>query len=157
MKQHAVVAGLALLLGGAPIAALCAGSPAAGISFVSGGVGETEQQQFLARQNEYNLKLVFTLNEGNYVADVGVSVRDRAGKTVIDDVAGGPFFLAKLPSGRYSIAATYDGRTVTREVRVADGHLRTEYLRWPNNPETDFLLPRDSNVESTPVAKGRKG
>jgi hypothetical protein len=139
VKKHAVIAGLALFLGGAPFAALCAGSPAGGISFVSGGIGETEQQQLLARQNEYNLKLVFTLTEGNYVADVGVTVKDGAGKTVIEDVAGGPFFLAKLPAGRYSVAAMYDGKTVTRKVEVGGG-LHTENFRWAADPRVDFAL-----------------
>jgi hypothetical protein len=28
--------------------------------FVSGGIGETEQQQLIARESDFNLKLVFT-------------------------------------------------------------------------------------------------
>jgi hypothetical protein len=137
VKKHAIAAGLALLLGGASLGA--AGAPAAGVAFVSGGIGETEQQQLLAHQNDYNLKLVFTLTEGNYLADVGVAVKDKSGKTVIENVADGPFFLARLPAGQYSVAATYEGKTVARKVSVGSG-LHTEQFRWAADPRVDFAL-----------------
>lgn len=142
MTRQMLIAGLALFLGAVQTPAFSAGaaSPAAtgAIPHVSGGIGEGEQQQLLARQREYNLKLVFTLNEGNYIADVNVAVKDKSGKTVLEDIAGGPFFLAKLPAGQYSVAATYDGKTVTRKVSVGGG-LHTEQFRWAANPQVDFV------------------
>jgi hypothetical protein len=142
MMRQMLIAGLALFLGTVQAPAFSAGaaSPAAAgtIPHVSGGIGEGEQQQLLARQRDYNLKLVFTLNEGNYIADVNVAVKDKSGKTVLEDVAGGPFFLAKLPAGQYSVAATYDGKTVTRKVSVGSG-LQTEQFRWAANPQSDFV------------------
>ena len=142
MTRHTIIAGLALCLGVAQIPAFSAGSesPAAtgSIPHVSGGIGEGEQQQLLARQRDYNLKLVFTLNEGNYIADVNVAVKDKAGKTVLEDVSGGPFFLAKLPAGQYSVIATYDGKAVTRKVSVGGG-LHTEQFRWAANPQVDYV------------------
>ena len=113
-----------------------------GIEYLSGGVGMNAQDAINARARDFNLKLVFTLNEGNYVADVGVALKDARGRTVVEDTAEGPFFLAKLPAGQYTVAATYEGRTVTRKLQVGKG-LRTEYLRWPSNPETDNPLPRE--------------
>ena len=113
-----------------------------GIEYLSGGVGIDAQDRINERAKEFNLKLVFTLTEGNYVADVGVALKDARGRTVVEDTADGPFFLAKLPAGQYTVAATYEGRTVTRKLQVGKG-LRTEYLRWPSNPETDNPLPRE--------------
>src|SRR5690349_11559348 len=140
--RHLLIAGLALFLGSMQGPAFSAGaaSPAAtgSIPHVSGGIGEGEQQQLLSRQSDYNLKLVFTLNEGNYIADVNVAVKDKAGKTVLEDVSGGPFFLAKLPAGQYSVVATYDGKAVTRKVSVGSG-LHTEQFRWAANPQVDFV------------------
>jgi len=133
MIRHAVIAGLAGLLSGATGVALGATE----IAHVSGGIGVAEQQQLDARKSEFNLKLVFTLNEGNYVAGVDVAVKDGKGATVVQDVADGPFFMARLPSGQYSVVATYEGKTVTRKVQVGAKGLRTEYLRWPSNPQTD--------------------
>jgi hypothetical protein len=110
------------------------------VRFVSGGVGEDSEEHLKAQEKEFNLKLVFTLVEGNYAADVGVKIADAAGKTVIEHVADGPFFMAKLPAGAYTVTASYSGKAQTRKVKVGD-RLRTEYLRWPSNPQTDFMLP----------------
>ena len=36
---------------------------------------------------EHNVKMVFALNTGNYLADVAVTVKDADGRTVIDGVS----------------------------------------------------------------------
>ena len=113
----------------------------AGIAFISGGIDEAAQARLLAREKEFNLKLVFTLVEGNYVSDVGVEVKDASGRTVISHVTEGPFFLARLPAGTYSLTAAYGGQSQARKVTVVAGHLRTEYLRWKSNPQADTVLP----------------
>jgi len=111
------------------------------IEYVTGGVGSDEMQQLTAREKEFNLKLVFTLVEGNYVSDVDVAVQDASGKSLLAVSARGPIVLAKLPRGSYVIQASYEGKTQTRKVTVGE-RLRTEYLRWPSNPETDFPGPK---------------
>lgn len=114
--------------------------------WLSGGIGVDEMQRFNARAAEYNLKLVFTLKEGNYVSDVAVIVKDKAGSIVLAFTAPGPLALAKLPRGPYTVEATYEGRTQVRKVDVRE-RLRTEYLRWPSNPETDFPGPKATERE----------
>lgn len=109
-----------------------------GVAFISGGIGIDAQEQLKAREKEFNLKLVFTLTEGNYVSDVSVTIRNAAGKTMVEHVADGPFLMAKLPAGAYSVTAAYEGKTQTRKVAVGEGRLRTEHIRWPGNPQTDF-------------------
>jgi hypothetical protein len=109
---------------------------------VSGGIGVAEQVELAAREKEFNLKLVFTLVEGNYLADVGVTVVDSGGHKVIEHVSPGPLFMARLPAGHYRVTATFDGKSVTREVDVAAGRLRTEYLRWPSDPSRDLPVSR---------------
>src|SRR5262245_56608191 len=91
---------------------------------------------------DFNLKLVFTLSEGNFLAGVPVRITDSRGRVVVEDVAEGPFFMAKLPAGSYTVTASKDGSTQTRKVQVGSG-LRTEYLRWPANPSIDNPLPRE--------------
>lgn len=111
------------------------------VSFVSGGVGVDSEERLKAREKEFNLKLVFTLVEGNYLADISVAVKDAAGKTLVEHVADGPFFMAKLPAGAYSLTLGNNGQTQTRKVSVRADRLRTEYFRWSSNPQTDFPLP----------------
>jgi len=115
-----------------------------GIIYVSGGVGKDEAAKLLALQTSFNLKLLFTLVEGNYLADVGVVISDAASKKVIEHTAEGPFFMANLPAGPYTVAATHEGRTVTRKVQVGGKGLRTEHLRWPSNPAKDVALSRST-------------
>ncbi|MEK6593506.1 MAG: hypothetical protein AABZ67_10515 [Pseudomonadota bacterium] len=114
-----------------------------GVSFVSGGIGVDSEERLKAREKEFNLKLVFTLVEGNYLSDVGVSIKNAGGKTLVEHVADGPFFLAKLPAGTYTVATSYEGKNQIRKVSVGAG-LKTEYFRWASNPQTDYVLPRES-------------
>ena len=53
------------------------------------------------------------------------AVRDRAGHVVATGHSGGPIILASLPSGHYSVRATYDGNTITRSVNVRSSRLRS--------------------------------
>ncbi|MBI4204473.1 MAG: T9SS type A sorting domain-containing protein [Betaproteobacteria bacterium] len=114
-----------------------------GVSYVSGGIGEDSEAQLKAREKEFNLKLVFTLVEGNYLADVNVAIKDAGGKTLVEHTAQGPFLLAKLPGGTYAVSATYEGKTQSRKVRIGE-RMHTEYFRWAANPQTDFSVPRES-------------
>lgn len=150
MKQIAIAAWLLLLLAG-PVA------NAADVPHVSGGIGEDEQKSLQAREGEFNLKLVFTLLEGNYLADVSVTVTDAANRKIIEHRATGPFFMAKLPAGQYRIEASHEGKTVARKVSVGARGLRTEYLRWASNPATDFPLPREQAGKSGTAASATGG
>lgn len=118
-----------------------------GVSFTSGGVGVDSQERLSARQKEFNLKLVFTLVEGNYVADVNVVVKNAAGKTLVEHVAEGPIFIARLPAGTYTLGLAYDGQQQARKVKVAAAGLRTDYIRWKSDPNADFVLPPESYKE----------
>ncbi len=128
---------IALQLG---LVAPATGEPAG--LYESGGIGVDEIERLTGRENGFNLKLVFTLAQGNYVSDVAVVVKDAAGKRVLVTVARGPVLLAKLPRAAYVVDATYEGRTRSRRIDVG-GPLRTEYLRWPSNPGTDTVLAPD--------------
>ena len=103
---------------------------AGGVSYVSGGVGTDSIDRLSALAGDFNLKLVFALNSGSYVSDVGVVIADAAGKTLLDATSDGPWFLARLPAGNYQIVATFAGRAVKRQVAVGAARLRTVDFRW---------------------------
>lgn len=112
-----------------------------GADVISGGIGEDELARLAAQERHYNLKLVLTLVEGNYVSDVRVTLTDAQGRQVLEHVAAGPVLLARLPAGRYTVAATYEGRTLRRKLVLGE-RLRTEYLRWPADPAADLPVSR---------------
>ena len=101
-----------------------------GISHVSGGIGEQSISQLGALTGNFNIKLVFALNSGNYVSDVGVNIMDATGKTLLETTSEGPWFLARLPKGKYQIAATLSGNTIKRQIVVGTAPLVTTHFRW---------------------------
>lgn len=101
-----------------------------GISYVSGGIGLESIDQLTTMTKEFNLKLVFALNSGEYLSNVKVVIADAAGKPLLDTTADGPWLLTKLPAGNYQIAATFSGTTVTRRTTVGAARLSTVDMRW---------------------------
>jgi hypothetical protein len=141
MRKITTIALVSLALaGGSHLAAAVEPITRDGITFVSGGIGLDAQEKLQAQSRDYNLRLVFTLAEGNYLADVNVALTDARGKRLLEHTADGPFFMAKLPAGQYTVTATYGGNTQTRRVSVGTRGLSTVHMRWPSNPQTDFVF-----------------
>lgn len=101
-----------------------------GVSYISGGVGEASRNRLLALSADFNLKLVFALQAGDYLSGIKVTIADAAGKTLLDITSDGPFLLAKLHPGTYRIAASFNGRVETRDVAVGAEKLNTIDFRW---------------------------
>lgn len=101
-----------------------------GIAYVSGGVGDDSITRLNSLAKDFNLKLVFALQSGNYVSDVKVVIADAKGKTLLDATSAGPWFLVKLPAGNYQIVATFAGNAVKRQVTVGAAKLQTVDFRW---------------------------
>lgn len=101
-----------------------------GISHVSGGIGDDSIAKLESLARDFNLKLVFALQSGNYVTDVKVVIANAKGKTLLDATSAGPWFLAKLPAGNYQIVATFEGKAVKRSVTVGKAKLQTVDFRW---------------------------
>lgn len=113
-------------------------------TFVSGGVGEDEARlaDAIGRYG-YNVQLVFAEQTGAFLADVDLHITDAAGKTVLDTVSEGPMFLAKLPPGKYRVAAQVNGEMRTATVDASRGAKRTT-LVWPatTDKQGNELPPR---------------
>ena len=91
-----------------------------GVPYVTGGVGRDQREALLSLANNYNLKLVFALVEHRaFVADVHVRILDEVGKELFATSGAGPWLYAKLPPGKYRVAATIRGRTLERTAEVA--------------------------------------
>jgi hypothetical protein len=93
-----------------------------GVTYVSGGIGPKEAQAFEAAARQYPLDLEFAIAHtppAKFTADVHVIITDAQGKRVLDTQSKGPFLLAKLPAGRYTVTAEQHQQTLTRTVHVA--------------------------------------
>jgi hypothetical protein len=81
------------------------------------------------------VKLVFSLDTGNYLADVHVKVTGRGGEVVVDGVARGPWVYATLPIGEFLVTATYAKQVVKRQVKVVDDQRIVAHIAWPASVE----------------------
>lgn len=111
------------------------------IPVISGGVGVDSEDRLKSHEASFNLKLVCTLHEGDYVAGVTVKVANAAGVPLIDHVADGPLFMARLPAGTYTVTMQYQGQSQVRKVTLRPNVLHTEHVRWRSNPQQDHPTP----------------
>ncbi|KVK89874.1 carboxypeptidase regulator [Burkholderia ubonensis] len=121
MSRFAIAAALAVGVA-AGAYAQSDGLPAArqqgDVSFVSGGVGQDESTAFQRNEAAWPLALRFTGAGGEFLADVHVRITDAKGAEVLKTDASGPYMLVKLPPGRYTVQASYQGKDETRSVTV---------------------------------------
>lgn len=89
-----------------------------GISYVSGGIGDDQQNAIMAASGQFNLKLTMSMRDGKYVGGGDIRIEDQSGKSVLTAHATGPMFLAKLPAGAYKVHITTEGQSFTRNVNV---------------------------------------
>ena len=104
---------------------------AADVPYVSGGTGVDERQALLAKERDFNLKIVVAETSGDYLADVRVVIESAKKERVLETKMEGPILLAKLVPGAYTIRATSYKRAQTKPVTITAEGLRRVDFRWP--------------------------
>ena len=102
------------------------------VLFVSGGVGEEERQEIGKLSPGWSLELLFATkgSPNQYLADVKVQITDSDGKVVLDTVSQGPFLLAKMPPGRYTVSADSDGTVKRQTIQVTGAKPHRVVFLW---------------------------
>lgn len=103
------------------------------VTYMSGGIGLDEQAAMKRAASEYPLELDFVdSGDGHavFMAGVQVTITDRAGSVVLEARSDGPFLLARLPDGQYTISAGHTGKVETRQVTVEQGKHKTVVFDW---------------------------
>ena len=104
-----------------------------GITYLSGGIGNDEAVAMKAEAKSYPLSMIFSAGKDNeYLADVRIAIKDKAGKEVLNAVSDGPIMLVKVPAGRYSIAAERNGKILHHTVRVNQKGDKQVNFHWPS-------------------------
>jgi hypothetical protein len=155
MKRIAPLCLSLALIGACPLAALAA-EPAApmqqssnaaqdaldtpqpvtkdGVTYVSGGIGDGGRAAMDKVAHDYNLRLMFAQQKtGEYLADIGLTITDAKGKTILATTADGPFFYARVPAGRYKVTATNAGTRLTRDIAVSAKGAARQSFYWPKS------------------------
>jgi len=110
------------------------------VSFVSGGIGQSEAMTFQNSAKHYPLEIEFVMKDeptNAFLANVDVVIRDNAGKAVLRTVSQGPFLLASLPPGKYWITANLDGIIQREAIHVRDNEHEKTILVWPKSTRLD--------------------
>lgn len=82
-----------------------------GIRYLSGGVGEGERTELDAQSNQFNLRLLFAVQgSGEYLSAVRVNIQDTHGAAILTAESNGPWFLAQLAPGDYTVEASVPGQ-----------------------------------------------
>lgn len=101
------------------------------ISYLSGGIGETEAHAMEHAARRYPLELEFVAKakpKDEFLANVKVRIKDAHDKLVLDTTANGPFLLARIPAGKYAVSADHNGTVQHREIEIAaKGHRRVVF------------------------------
>lgn len=90
------------------------------ILYAIGGVGIEERRAMEAMAHNYNLKVVFALATGEYLSSVDVEIQDSKGRTQFHTRVDGPWLLAKLPPGTYTLIASDGDQTQRKSVTVGN-------------------------------------
>ena len=120
-----IILSAALLFGAAQTATAQAPAPvtAGKVTYVTGGIGESEVTAMRAQAREYSAMIEFVeIEPGNprgvWTADVAVTV--KSGKEALASFdATGPLLLLRLPAGRYTVEATHGGVAMSKPLAVA--------------------------------------
>jgi len=103
-----------------------------GTPLLTGGVSEEEREEMQRALGPYNVWLAFVERDtGNYVTGVKVSVVDDKGNAVVDTVSDGPWLLAQLPPGHYTVR-TSDG--AEQSITAGSSARAMTILRLPHQP-----------------------
>lgn len=102
----------------------------AGVEYINGGASTEARDAIAAMQSRFPLRVVLTGKGGEYVVADTLTVRDSNGEVLTIRDAG-PLVMVNLPPGRYTVEATYLGRTHTATVQLSR-EPRTLNWSWPS-------------------------
>jgi len=97
------------------------------ITFVSGGAGGEDRDALKQVENQYNLRLLFAARNGDYLANIAVTLSDARGNAVLDTIADGPIFYARVPPGRYRLTVSNQGQSQSRDISIRNGAVRQDF------------------------------
>ncbi len=102
------------------------------VQYITGGIGNAEQNEMKSAQKDYNLHMTFSaIKDQAFLSDVAVQITDKDSKKVFEAANTGPYLNVKLPDGKYELTATYKGEVRKHAFTLTAGKTEASVLRWP--------------------------
>ena len=106
-----------------------------GVEYMSGGIGSDEAQLMETVSPRWPATFEFAIKDrkgADFAAGVHVTVRDRSGTALLDNVvSGGPFMVARLEPGTYEVEARIGSQTLKQSLNVPQGGPAKATFVWP--------------------------
>jgi len=112
---------------------LPAAQKAGEVTYIMGGIGQTEADAIKHVAKYYPLELEFLLKakpKAEYLSNVQVRIKDAHDKMVLNVNADGPYLLAKIPAGKYTISAERNGKVEHRQIEISATDHRRVVFEW---------------------------
>jgi hypothetical protein len=103
------------------------------VIYLSGGIGQDAAAAMRREESKFPLTLEFVKHakpSAEYLSGVNVTIKDHQGTTVLTTVADGPFLLAKLPDGKYTVTADHEGQKKERNIVLAEQKQERFVFEW---------------------------
>ena len=94
------------------------------ITFLSGGLTEPERKNLEEMGKKYSLKVIFSNARGEYLSDVTMTILDQTNEPILTTISG-PWFFINLPSGTYSLEASFQKNRKRISQLKIDGNSQT--------------------------------
>jgi hypothetical protein len=91
------------------------------VTYITGGTETGEANAIKRAAQDFPLELVFVEKVGKRekpLAEMPVRITDEKGKVVFEGQAEGPYFIARLPKGKYIVSTRWDAWSFSREVKI---------------------------------------
>ncbi len=112
---------------------LPAAQKAGEVTYIMGGIGQTEADAIKHAAKYYPLELEFLLKakpKAEYLSNVQVRIKDAHDKMVLNVNADGPYLLANMPAGKYTISAERNGKVEHRQIEISAKDHRRVVFEW---------------------------
>ena len=103
------------------------------VTYLSGGIGAPEVEAIKHVAQRYPLELEFLRKakpQDEFLSQVKVRIKDAHDALVLDVTSDGPFLLAKMPAGKYTISVEHAGKIENRTVQIAPQEHRRLVFEW---------------------------
>lgn len=115
------------------------------VDYISGGTDPQEAISLKRAAQEFPLELVFGERDGGRVRrlrHVPITIADANGKVVFDGESEGPYFIARLPAGSYTVTTTWDEWTFSRPVTIGANDRERVVFEWRKVPGQKVVASR---------------
>ncbi len=89
-----------------------------GIGYISGGIGDEENDQLNTQAGNFNVQLLITGMSGEFASNVMLTVKDAKGATLVTIPDAGPKVYLNAPAGSYTVETSNGGSSKSLKINA---------------------------------------